>query len=126
MKNIGDNIKKFREFWPRKLIVKSILSAEQARAAVDAGADGIVIGRRPTGAHRRLLRLPCLSSATFSLSAAGSTQARRGRLACRTALARVGLQARHGNSGGRGIGFLRKSDFGGLADIRAAGVEPCC
>jgi (S)-mandelate dehydrogenase len=38
-----DHIKKFREFWPRKLIVKSILSAEQARAAVDAGADAIVV-----------------------------------------------------------------------------------
>ncbi|MBM3341653.1 MAG: alpha-hydroxy-acid oxidizing protein, partial [Betaproteobacteria bacterium] len=38
-----EHIKKFREFWPRKLIVKSILSADQARAAVDAGADGIVV-----------------------------------------------------------------------------------
>ncbi len=35
--------KKFRAFWPRKLIVKSILSAAQARAAVDAGADGSVV-----------------------------------------------------------------------------------
>lgn len=38
-----EHIRKFREFWPRKLIVKSILSAEQARAAVEAGADGIVV-----------------------------------------------------------------------------------
>jgi isopentenyl diphosphate isomerase/L-lactate dehydrogenase-like FMN-dependent dehydrogenase len=38
-----EHIKKFRDFWPRKLIVKSILSADQARAAVDAGADGIVV-----------------------------------------------------------------------------------
>lgn len=38
-----EHIRKFREFWPRKLIVKSILSADQARAAVDAGADGIVV-----------------------------------------------------------------------------------
>jgi (S)-mandelate dehydrogenase len=38
-----DHIRKFRDFWPRKLIVKSILSADQARAAVDAGADGIVV-----------------------------------------------------------------------------------
>ena len=36
-----EHIRKFRDFWPHKLIVKSILSAEQARAAVDAGADGI-------------------------------------------------------------------------------------
>jgi isopentenyl diphosphate isomerase/L-lactate dehydrogenase-like FMN-dependent dehydrogenase len=38
-----EHIRKFRDFWPRKLIVKSILSADQARAAVDAGADGIVV-----------------------------------------------------------------------------------
>ena len=38
-----EHIRKFREFWPRKLIVKSILSADQARAAVDAGADAIVV-----------------------------------------------------------------------------------
>ncbi len=38
-----EHIRKFRNFWPRKLIVKSILSADQARAAVDAGADAIVV-----------------------------------------------------------------------------------
>jgi len=38
-----DHIRKFRDFWPRKLIVKSILSGDQARAAVDAGADGVVV-----------------------------------------------------------------------------------
>lgn len=38
-----EHIRKFRDFWPRKLIVKSILSADQARAAVDAGADAIVV-----------------------------------------------------------------------------------
>ncbi len=38
-----EHIRKFREFWPRKLIIKSILSADQARAAVDAGADAIVV-----------------------------------------------------------------------------------
>ena len=38
-----EHIRKFRDFWPRKLIVKSILSDDQARAAVDAGADGIVV-----------------------------------------------------------------------------------
>ena len=32
-----EHIRKFRDFWPRKLIVKSILSGDQARAAVDAG-----------------------------------------------------------------------------------------
>jgi isopentenyl diphosphate isomerase/L-lactate dehydrogenase-like FMN-dependent dehydrogenase len=38
-----EHIRKFRDFWPRKLIVKSILSDDQARAAVDAGADAIVV-----------------------------------------------------------------------------------
>jgi isopentenyl diphosphate isomerase/L-lactate dehydrogenase-like FMN-dependent dehydrogenase len=38
-----EHIRKFRDFWPRKLIVKSILSGDQARAAVDAGADAIVV-----------------------------------------------------------------------------------
>jgi isopentenyl diphosphate isomerase/L-lactate dehydrogenase-like FMN-dependent dehydrogenase len=38
-----EHIGRLRDFWPRKLIVKSILSADQARAAVDAGADGIVV-----------------------------------------------------------------------------------
>ncbi|MGZ5671356.1 MAG: alpha-hydroxy acid oxidase [Burkholderiales bacterium] len=38
-----EHIRKFRDFWPRKLIVKSILSGDQARAAVDAGADGVVV-----------------------------------------------------------------------------------
>ena len=38
-----EHIRKLRDFWPRKLIVKSILCGDQARAAVDAGADGIVV-----------------------------------------------------------------------------------
>jgi isopentenyl diphosphate isomerase/L-lactate dehydrogenase-like FMN-dependent dehydrogenase len=38
-----EHIRKFRDFWPRKLIVKSILSGDQARAAVDAGADGVIV-----------------------------------------------------------------------------------
>jgi (S)-mandelate dehydrogenase len=38
-----EHIRKLRDFWPRKLVVKSILSGDQARAAVDAGADGVVV-----------------------------------------------------------------------------------
>lgn len=38
-----EHIRKFRDFWPRKLIVKSILSGDQARAAVDAGADAVIV-----------------------------------------------------------------------------------
>jgi isopentenyl diphosphate isomerase/L-lactate dehydrogenase-like FMN-dependent dehydrogenase len=38
-----EHIRKLRDFWPRKLIVKSILSGDQARAAVDAGVDAVVV-----------------------------------------------------------------------------------
>ncbi|MPZ45022.1 MAG: hypothetical protein GEV05_16815 [Betaproteobacteria bacterium] len=38
-----EHIRKFSDFWPRKLIVKSILCGDQARAAVDAGADAVVV-----------------------------------------------------------------------------------
>ena len=38
-----EHIRQFRDFWPGKLVVKSILSGDQARAAVDAGADGVVV-----------------------------------------------------------------------------------
>jgi isopentenyl diphosphate isomerase/L-lactate dehydrogenase-like FMN-dependent dehydrogenase len=38
-----EHIRKLRDFWPRKLIVKSILCGDQARAAVDAGADAVVV-----------------------------------------------------------------------------------
>jgi (S)-mandelate dehydrogenase len=38
-----EHIRKLRDFWPHKLVVKSILSGDQARAAVDAGADGVVV-----------------------------------------------------------------------------------
>ncbi|MEX2617846.1 MAG: alpha-hydroxy acid oxidase [Alphaproteobacteria bacterium] len=37
------DIARMRDFWPGKLIVKSILSADQARQAVDHGADAIVV-----------------------------------------------------------------------------------
>jgi isopentenyl diphosphate isomerase/L-lactate dehydrogenase-like FMN-dependent dehydrogenase len=37
------DVAKLREFWPRTLIVKGILSPEDAICAVEAGADGIVV-----------------------------------------------------------------------------------
>lgn len=51
-----------REFWPRTLIVKSVLTAEDARLAVDHGADGIVVsnhgGRAMDSARATLDVLP--------------------------------------------------------------------
>lgn len=38
-----EDIKKLRDFWPGKLIVKGILRAEDAVAAVESGADGVVV-----------------------------------------------------------------------------------
>ena len=37
------DIKKLRDFWPRKLIVKGIQHAQDAVMAADCGADGVVI-----------------------------------------------------------------------------------
>lgn len=38
-----DDLRWVREVWPRSLVVKGILAAEDARHAVDCGADGIVV-----------------------------------------------------------------------------------
>ncbi len=38
-----EHIRKLRDFWPGKLIVKSVLNGDQARAAVDHGADAVVV-----------------------------------------------------------------------------------
>lgn len=38
-----DEIRAIRDMWPRKLIIKSVLSVSEARQAVACGADGIVI-----------------------------------------------------------------------------------
>jgi (S)-mandelate dehydrogenase len=38
-----DEIDRLRKLWPRKLIIKSILSAEDAKSAVDHGADAVVV-----------------------------------------------------------------------------------
>jgi isopentenyl diphosphate isomerase/L-lactate dehydrogenase-like FMN-dependent dehydrogenase len=38
-----EDVRKLREFWPGKLILKGILSPEDARLAEECGADGIVV-----------------------------------------------------------------------------------
>lgn len=56
-----------REVWRRKLIVKGIQSADDARAAVDAGADGVVVsnhgGRQLDRAPVPLEELPAVAQA---------------------------------------------------------------
>lgn len=38
-----DRLRHYRELWPGKIVVKEILSAEDARVAADCGADGIIV-----------------------------------------------------------------------------------
>ena len=56
-----------RSLWPGKLIVKGILDPEDARAAVDAGADALVVsnhgGRQLDGAPSSIAALPQVAEA---------------------------------------------------------------
>jgi L-lactate dehydrogenase (cytochrome) len=56
-----------RSLWPGKLIVKGILDPEDARAAVDAGADAVVVsnhgGRQLDGAPSSIAALPHVAEA---------------------------------------------------------------
>ena len=38
-----DNVAELREMWPRKLLIKGILSAEDARKAANLGCDGVIL-----------------------------------------------------------------------------------
>jgi L-lactate dehydrogenase (cytochrome) len=62
-----DDVRWLREVWPGSLVVKGILSTEDARAVVDAGADGIVVsnhgGRQLDRALTPLEQLPEIARA---------------------------------------------------------------
>ena len=57
-----DDVKRFRDPWPRKLLLKGVLRADDAERAVAAGCDGIVLsnhgGRQLDGAISGLDALP--------------------------------------------------------------------
>ena len=57
-----DDVKRFRDIWPRKLLLKGVLRADDAERAVAAGFDGIVLsnhgGRQLDGAISGLEALP--------------------------------------------------------------------
>ena len=57
-----DDVKRFRDTWPRKLLLKGVLRADDAERAVAAGFDGIVLsnhgGRQLDGAISALDALP--------------------------------------------------------------------
>ncbi|MDH3667253.1 MAG: alpha-hydroxy-acid oxidizing protein, partial [Paracoccaceae bacterium] len=60
-------LKRLREMWPGKLVVKGVLAMEDARAALDAGADGIVVsnhgGRQLDAAPTAVEVLPAVRQA---------------------------------------------------------------
>jgi (S)-mandelate dehydrogenase len=62
-----DDIKWVRDLWPGKLVVKGILTVEDANLAVSCGADGIVLtnhgGRQLDGAIPALAALPDVAAA---------------------------------------------------------------
>lgn len=62
-----DTVKWVRKLWPRKLILKGIMHPEDARAAVDVGADAIVVsnhgGRQLDSAPSSISVLPEIASA---------------------------------------------------------------
>lgn len=57
-----DDVKRFRDRWPRKLLLKGVLRADDAERALAAGADGLVLsnhgGRQLDGAIAGLEALP--------------------------------------------------------------------
>lgn len=65
-----DDVAWIKERWPRKLIVKGILDVEDAREAVKAGADAIVVsnhgGRQLDGASSSISLLPRIADAVGS------------------------------------------------------------
>ncbi len=62
-----DDIRWIRDLWPHKLILKGIMDADDARDAVDAGADSIVVsnhgGRQLDGATSTIEVLPAIAEA---------------------------------------------------------------
>ena len=62
-----DDVKRFRDLWPRKLLLKGILRADDAERALAAGCDGIVLsnhgGRQLDGAVTGIDALPEIARA---------------------------------------------------------------
>lgn len=56
-----------RDIWNGKIIIKGVLEADDARAAVDCGADGVVVsnhgGRQLDGTASSISKLACVSAA---------------------------------------------------------------
>ncbi len=65
-----DDVKRFRDRWPRKLLLKGVLRADDAERALSAGVDGLVLsnhgGRQLDGAISGLEALPHVARAVGS------------------------------------------------------------
>lgn len=77
-----DNIAMIRRRWPGRLVLKGILSVEDARRAADHGADGIIVsnhgGRQLDGTIDPLAVLPDLRAASGEMSVMLDSGIRRG------------------------------------------------
>jgi isopentenyl diphosphate isomerase/L-lactate dehydrogenase-like FMN-dependent dehydrogenase len=75
-----EDIARLRELWRGPLLIKGVLSADDARRAVAIGAEGVVVsnhgGRQLDGAIATLLALPSIVQA-IGASATGEAGARR-------------------------------------------------
>jgi isopentenyl diphosphate isomerase/L-lactate dehydrogenase-like FMN-dependent dehydrogenase len=64
---VWDDVRTLRRLWPRKLLVKGILRADDARRAIDCGADGVVVSnhgaRNLDGAVASIDALPAVADA---------------------------------------------------------------
>ena len=64
---IWDDVAWIRKLWPRKLVLKGVLDADDARRAADMGADAIVVsnhgGRQLDGAPATITALPRIAEA---------------------------------------------------------------
>ncbi len=62
-----DDIRWLRDQWPGKLVIKGVLEADDAKAAVDAGADGLVVSnhgaRQLDGVSSTVNKLPAVVEA---------------------------------------------------------------
>lgn len=62
-----DDLRRFRDRWPRKLLLKGVLRADDAERALAAGIDGLVLsnhgGRQLDGAISGIEALPAVASA---------------------------------------------------------------
>lgn len=68
----ADHVRRLRERWPRRLVIKGILTAEDAALAVECGADGVVVSNH---GGRQLDQTPASLDALAEVVAAVGSRA---------------------------------------------------